>query len=334
MKRREFITLLGSGLAAGLPNRAKAQSSKIYRVSLAFNTTPLSEMAGPDPTVPAARAFVHGLRDLGYVEGQNLILERRSAEGHAERYHDIIAELVQLNVDVIATVSTPMIREAKAITTTVPIVMGASTVDVLNLGLVSSLGKPGGNITGNINLFDPEIDAKRLELLKEMLPNASRVACLTRIEEWKGPWGQSVEVAAQKLGLTMVLAAHTPDNYEAAFALITESRVDALFVYPGAYQYGSRKMLVDFASKNRLPDSHSFREAVEVGGLMSYGASVPALWQRAATYVDKILKGANPGDLPIMLPTKFEFVINRRTADALGIPVPSSLFALTDEVIE
>src|SRR5215472_14565965 len=131
MKRREFITLLGSGLAAGLPNRAKSQSSKVYRVGLAFTTSPVSEMAGPDPMVPSARAFVHGLRDLGYVEGQNLILERRSAEGHPERYHNIIAELVQLNVDVIVTVSTPMIREAKAITTAVPIVMGASTVDVL-----------------------------------------------------------------------------------------------------------------------------------------------------------------------------------------------------------
>jgi putative ABC transport system substrate-binding protein len=326
------------GAPAVWPFAARAQqppkSSKVYRVGLAVTTSPLSEMAGPDPIVPNARAFVHGLRDLGYVEGQNLILERRSAEGHPERYHDIIAELVQLNVDVIVTVSTPMIAEAKAITTTVPIVMGASTVDVLNLGLVSSWAKPGGNITGNINLFDPEIDAKRLELLKGMLPSAKRVACLTRIEEWKGPWGQSVEGAAQKLGLTMVLAAHTPDNYEAAFALITESRVDALFVYPGAYQYGSRKMLVDFARKNRLPDSHSFREAVEVGGLMSYGASVPALWRRAATYVDKILKGANPGELPIMLPTKLEFVINRRTADALGVPVPPSLIALTDEVIE
>jgi putative ABC transport system substrate-binding protein len=212
--------------------------------------------------------------------------------------------------------------------------MGASTVDVLNLGLVSSLGKPGGNVTGNINWFDPEIDAKRLELLKEMLPSVNRVACLTRIEEWKGPWGQSAEVAAQKLGLTMVLAAHTPDNYDDALALITASGVDALFIYPGAYQYGKRKMLVDFARKYRLPDSHGFREAVEVGGLMSYGASVPGLWRRAATYVDKILKGANPGELPIMQPTKFEFVINRRTADALGVPVPPSLIALTDEVIE
>jgi putative tryptophan/tyrosine transport system substrate-binding protein len=146
MKRREFISLFGCGLTAGLPHRAKAQSSKVYRVGLAFTTSPLSEMAGPDPIAPNARAFVHGLRDLGYVEGQNLILERRSAEGHADRYHNIIAELVQLNVDVIVTVSTPMIREAKAITTTVPIVMGASTVDVLNLGLVSSLAKPGGNI--------------------------------------------------------------------------------------------------------------------------------------------------------------------------------------------
>jgi putative ABC transport system substrate-binding protein len=333
MRRREFIALLGCGLAAGLPRGVNAQSSKVYRVGLAFTTSPLSEMAGPDPIVPSARAFVHGLRDLGYVEGQNLILERRSAEGHPERYREIFEDLVRLNVDVIVTVSAAMIKEAKAVTTTVPIVMGANTVDVVNLGLVSSLAKPGGNITGNISLFE-ESDAKRLELLKEMLPSAGRVACLSRIEEWEGPWGQSVQVGAQKLGLTMVLAAHTPDNYEAALALITASKVDALFVYPGAYQYGKMKMLVDFASKNRLPDSHGFREAVEIGGLMSYGADVPALWRRAATYVDKILKGANPGELPIMQPTKFDFVINRRTADALGIPVPPSLIAMTDEVIE
>jgi putative tryptophan/tyrosine transport system substrate-binding protein len=333
MRRREFISLLGYGLAAGLPHGVKAQSSKVYRVGLAFTTSPLSEMAGPDPEQPSVRAFVHALRDLGYVEGQNLILERRSAEGHPERYREIFEDLVRLNVDVIVTVSAATIKDAKAVTTTVPIVMGASTVDVVNLGLVSSLAKPGGNITGNISLFE-ESDAKRLELLKEMLPSASRVACLSRIEEWEGPWGQSVEAAAQKLGLTLVLAAHTPDHYEVALTFITASKVDALFVYPGANQYGNRKMLVDFARKNRLPDSHGFREAVEVGGLMSYGANVPALWRSAATYVDKILKGSNPGELPIMQPTKFEFVINRRTADALGIPVPPSLIALTDEVIE
>jgi putative tryptophan/tyrosine transport system substrate-binding protein len=334
MRRREFISLLGCGLAAGLPHGVKAQSSKVYRVGLALTTSPLSEMAGPDPEQPSVRAFVHGLRDLGYVEGQNLILERRSAEGHPERYREIFEDLIRLNVDVIVTVSAAMIKEAKAVTTTVPIVMSSSTMDIVNLGLVSSLAKPGGNITGNIGLLDPEIDAKRLELLKEMLPSASRVACLSRIEEWESPWGQSVEVAARKLGLTLVLAAHTPDNYEAALTLITASSVDALFVYPGASQYGNRKMLVDFASKNRLPDSHGFREAVEIGGLMSYGANVLVLWRSAATYVDKILKGANPGELPIVRATKFEFVINRRTADALGIPVPPSLIALTDEVIE
>jgi putative ABC transport system substrate-binding protein len=146
-------------------------------------------------------------------EGQNLILERRSAEGHPERYREIFEDLVRLNVDVIVTVSPAMIKEAKAVTTTVPIVMAASTVDVVNLGLVSNLAKPGGNITGNIGtLFDPEVDAKRLQLLKEMLPGASRVACLSRIEEWESPWKQSVEPAAQRLGLTLVLAAHTPDN--------------------------------------------------------------------------------------------------------------------------
>jgi putative tryptophan/tyrosine transport system substrate-binding protein len=147
MRRREIISLLGCGLAAGLPHGVKAQSSKVYRVGLALTTSPLSEMAGPDPDQPSVRAFVHALRDLGYVEGQNLILERRSAEGHPERYREIFEDLVRLNVDVIVTVA-PMIWEAKAITTTVPIVMATSTLDVVNLGLVSSLAKPGGNITG------------------------------------------------------------------------------------------------------------------------------------------------------------------------------------------
>jgi putative ABC transport system substrate-binding protein len=221
--RRELLAALG-GAAAAWPLAAGAQqSSKVYRVGLAFTTSLLSEMAGPDPIQPSVRAFVHAMRDLGYVEGQNLILERRSAEGHPERYREIFEDLVRLNVDVIVTVSAAMIKEAKAVTTTVPIVMGSSTVDVLNLGVVSSLAKPGGNITGNIGLFDPEIDAKRLQLLKEMLPSASRVACLSRFEEWESPWGQSVEAAAQRLGLTMVLAAHTPDNYEVALALITAS---------------------------------------------------------------------------------------------------------------
>jgi putative tryptophan/tyrosine transport system substrate-binding protein len=277
---------------------------------------------------------VHGLRDLGYIEGQNLVLERRSAEGHPERYHEIFSELVRLNVDVIVTVSNAMIQEAKAVTSTVPIVMGASTVDVLDLGLVGSLGRPGGNITGNINLLDPKIDAKRLQLLNEMLPSAKTVACLTRIEDWERPWGRTLRVAAETLGLSLIPAVHTPDNYRDALALISAKNVDALFVYPGAYHYGKRKMLVDFAREHRLPDSHGFREAVEVGGLMSYGASVPALWRRAATYVDKILKGANPGELPIEQPTKFEMVVNLKTAKALGLTVPPSLLARADEVIE
>ena len=335
MKRRELLALLG-GVAAIWPLGVRAQQAgKVYRVGLISVGTPLSEMAGPEPVHPGARAFLQGLRALGYVEGQNLILERRSAEGQFERFGDIVAELVRLKADVIVTISIPMARAAKSVTATLPIVMGTSG-DPVGEGLVQSLARPGGNITGLTNSVGPEIEGKRLELLREMLPRVSRVAYLASKEykEWEGPSGQNVRTAAQALGVTLVLAEFSPNQYTDAFTLISRARAEALFLSQGPTAYADRDLIVDFATRTRLPSSFPYREAVELGGLMSYGVSLADNLRRAATYVDKILKGTKPADLPIEQPTKFELVINLKTAKALGLTIPYALLARADEVIE
>ena len=314
---------------------ARAAGGKVYRVGVIATTSPVSELAGPEPVNPAVRAFVQGLRILGYVEGQNLILERRSAEGRFERFGAIVAELVRLKADVIVTAGDPMAKVAKGITITVPIVMPMSTNPV-GEGLVQSVARPGGNITGLTTLVGPEIEAKRLELLKAMLPGVSRVAYLGSKEDndWESPWGQSVRTAAQALGVTLVLTEFLPHQYEDAFARISRAGAEAVFVSPGAVAYADRALIADFASKVRLPSIFYYRESVELGGLMSYGANLADVWRRAASYVDKILNGAKPADLPVEQPTKFELVINLTTAKALGLSVPPSLLARADEVIE
>jgi putative ABC transport system substrate-binding protein len=316
------------------PPEGEAQpAGKVYRVGLVFDTSPVSEMAGSDPIHPGAKAFVHGLRALGYVEGQNLVLERRSAEGKFERAADIISELIRLKMDVIVTATNRMTQQAKAATTTIPIVMVIST-DPVGAGLVNSLAQPGGNITGLTMYVDPEIEAKRLELLKEILPRVSRVAYLGIKEDWNAPWGKRVRAAAEALGLTLVLAEHTPNDYTDAFSLLTRVRPDALFVSPYPPAFTHRRLIVDFATRSRLPSTHAYREAVEVGGLMSYGVHATDLPRRAAGYVDKILKGAKPSELPIEQPTKFELVINRKTAKAFGLTIPHALLLRADHVIE
>ncbi len=330
-----LIVVLVLGILAP-PLAAEAQpAGKIYRVALIFTTSPVAEMAGPEPANPAARAFVHALRALGYVEGQNLILERRSAEGKFDRYADIFSELVRLKVDVIVTTLNPMAQQARAVTTTVPIVM-ATSLDPVGAGLVASLARPGANITGLTFAVGPEIEAKRLQLLKETLPGASRIAYLGMKgdEDWDAPWGKSVRAAAQVLGLTLVLAEHTPNDFTSAFSRIDRDRPDALFVSLNVPVYVHRRLIVDFATRSRLTSTYLYREHVELGGLMSYGVNVPDLYRRAAGYVDRILKGAKPGDLPVEQPTRFELVINLRTAKALGLTIPPSVLIQADEVIQ
>ena len=309
------------------------QAGKVYRVGLIFTTAPVSEMAGPEPVHPPTRAFLHTLRSLGYVEGQNLVFERRSAEGKFERFTEIVAELVRLKTDVIVTVTNPLAQAAKQVTTTVPIVMVAS-VSPVETGLVASLARPGGNITGLTSNTGPEIEGKRLELLRDALPKISRVAYFGMKTDWEGPSGESVKAAAKALNVTLIQAEHTPNVYAGAFAVIARQRPDALFVAFSGPAFAHRHLIVEFAIKNRLPGTYARREFVEAGGLMSYGVSSPDLFRRAATYVDKILKGAKPADLPIEQPTKFELVINLKTAKAMGLTIPQSVLIRADEVIQ
>ena len=274
---------------------------------------------------------MHALRDLGYVEGQNLVLERRSAEGKFERFGEIVAELVGRRTDVIVALGV-VAKEAKRVTTAVPIVMVGS--DPVRAGIVTSLARPGGNVTGVTTDTGPEFEAKRIQLLKEVVPEASRVAYLGLADDWDSDEGKAVRAAVRTMGVTLVHARHTAVHYADAFALITRERPHALFVARNPVIYAYRQLIADFAIEHRTPGMYPWREFVEAGGLMSYGVSIPDVWRRAAGYVDKILKGAKPADLPVEQPTKFELVINLKTAKVLGLTIPPTLLARADEVIE
>ncbi len=331
--RRTILTVVLTLSLLAAPLAAEAQAVKVHRVGVILTTSPVSEMVGPDPAHPLIRAFVHALRALGHVEGQNLILERRSAEGRFERFADIVDDLVRLNTDVIVTVTTLATQRAKEVTNTVPIVM-VGIVDPVGSGIVQSLARPGGSVTGVAGFVGPEISAKRLQLLKEALPRISRVAFLGFKSDWEDPAGRSVQAAAQALGLTLFLAEHTPTQYADAFDVVTRGRPDALFVSYSGSNYANQHLIVDFATRHRLPSTHAFRESVELGGLMAYGADAADIFRRAAGYVDKILRGAKPADLPVERPTKFELVINLKTAKAFGLRVPLSFLLRADRLIE
>ena len=332
MRVIEIAVVLAVSLLVPLVAGAQ-QAGKVHRVGVVLTTSPVAEMSGPEPVHPLIRTFAHALRALGYIEGKNLILERRSAEGRFDRFSDIVTDLVRLQSDVIVTVGTPMTQRAKEVTTTVPIVF-VGGFDPVASGIVQSLARPGGNVTGFAFFIDPEIHAKRLQLLKEAVPKISRVAFLGLKSEWADPVGHRLQAAAQALGLTLFLAEHTPSQYGDAFGIVTRERADALFVSSGPANYASRRLIVDFATRQRLPSMHAYREAVELGGLMEYAADNHDLFRRAAGYVDKILSGTKPADLPVEQPTKFELVINLKTAKALGLTIPPSVLGRADHVIE
>jgi putative ABC transport system substrate-binding protein len=291
------------------------------------------------PGAPAAAsqlvaAFKQGLREHGYVEGQNIVVERRFAEARAERLSDIAAELVRLKVDVIVTASDVGIAAVKQQTETIPIVMANST-DPVGTGFVASLARPGGNVTGLSNL-SPELSAKRLELLKEAVPGLSRVAIM-----WSPDVRGAVldyketENAARSLRLQLQSAeVSRADDFSRAFSALTIRRAEALIVAGSPLTYINRGQIASLAQKNRLPSMSTQREFADAGGLITYGPNLAEQWRRAATYVDKILKGAKPGDLPVEQPTKFELVINLKTAKALGLTIPPSLLRRADQVIE
>ena len=322
MNRRDFITLLG-GAAAAWPYAARAQPTRARIGVLA--SLPL----------PPLTRFSRKLQELGYIEGQNLRLDYRFAEGHDERYPDLAAELVALPVDVIVTWGTPAVLAAKHITKAIPIVMGAIG-EAVSTGVVSNLARPGGNITG-FAAVNVQLETKRLELLKELLPNLSRVGMLANATNpLLDATLQTFRPAAETLGLTLDLFEVHGDKEEIDSALrrMDKSRPDAVIVAADTLLLSKRGEIVAAMASAHLPAMYPFREYVEAGGLIVHAANLGDLFERAAGYVDRILKGAKPGDLPVQQATGFELVINLKTAKALGLEVPPALLARADEVIE
>jgi putative ABC transport system substrate-binding protein len=329
IERRAFIRAMAGGLLAA-PCSAEAQqaAAKVPRIGfLALNP-------GANPHL--REAFLQGLRDLGYVEGRNVVIEYRSAEGKLERLRALAAELVALKVDVIVTGGgTPTALAAKEATRTLPIVFTSAT-DPVTDGLVTSLAHPGGNVTGLSNLA-PELVGKCLEQLKEAVPQVSLVAVLWQPGAVGGRTDmlKPAEVAARALGVRVqFVEARGPADFDRAFSDMTRARAGALAVLGSVIFKSERRRLVDLAAKHRLPTVYTSRDFVDAGGLMTYGVNLADLFRRAAAYVDKILKGSKPGDLPVEQPTKFELMISLKTAKALGLTIPPSLLQRADEVIE
>ena len=328
LQRRDFLIAVGAILAAPLAADAQ-QMVRIARVGyLATN---------PAASPHLRDAFFQGLHDLGYVEGRNVVIEIRDAEGKPERFPALAAELIALKVDVIVTTSTTGTLAAKQATETLPIVFAVAANPVPD-GLVASLARPGGNVTG-FSLLLPDLVGKCLEQLKQAAPGVSRVAVLWqpggRGERTDRDMVKAAELAARALGVSLqVVEARDPTDLDRAFLDMTKARADALTVLTSATLLGQRSRLVELAARNRLPAVYPWREAVDAGGLMSYGPVLADNYRRAATYVDKILKGAKPGDLPIEQPTKFELVINLKTAKSLGLTIPQSVLVRADEVIQ
>ena len=332
--RRTVLQLVGVTLfAPGLVLAQTKATAKIPRVAVIFVTSPPSEFVGPDPINPGMRAFVHGMRDLGYVDGRNVILDLRSLESKWERLDGMVADLVRLKTDVMWIPSTPLLARVVKLGTAIPIVV-LGTSDLVETGLVRSLSRPGGNITGFTLDVGPDLEGKRLELLLEVLPKARRIAYLGTREEWEGVPGEGVQSAARRLGVTVFYAGATTSDYGAAMAQIRKEKPHAFFVSPGATSYGFRRIIGEFAASSGVPSSCGFSEIVELGCLMSYGTNIPEVIRRLTSYVDKILKGAKPGDLPIERPTIFELVVNLKTAKAAGVKIPQSVLLRVDRVVE
>jgi len=326
IRRRAFITLLG-GAAAGWPLAARAeQAEKKYTVGI---------LSAGDENTALSAAFADALRELGWVEGRNVVFKYRYAENRPERLPELAADLVRLKVDVIAAAGTLAPLAAKRASATIPIVMTAAG-DPLGSGLVASLARPGGNVTG-MSLMAPDLGGKRLELLKDVLPRLSRVAVLwNAANPYSALVFKETQTGGQTLGIEVQsLEVRDPDDFDGTFEAVRRQHPEALITVEDPLTVGHRKRIADFAVEHQLPSLHGVREFAAAGGLMSYGASLADLFRRAAGYVDKILiMGAKPADLPVQQPTKFEFVINLKTAMALGLRIPDKLVALADEVIE
>ena len=325
MDRRAFIASVAGGLVIARSVAEAQPAAKVYRVGILL-------VATAETVAPVVRALTEGLRDLGYVEGRNIVFERRYADGRLERLPDLAADLVRLRVDVIVTGSNMHVAAAKRATATIPIVFIAAG-DPVGAGFVASLARPGGNITGLTTEASREIQAKNLTLLNEIVPNLSRVGLLGQVLSQDN--FAALEAAARRLNVALeVVDIRSPDDFKGAFATMDGKRVGAVIVGGGPLTYLRRQQIADLALKYRLPAIQVVKEFAEAGLLMTYGPNLPDLYRRAATYVAKILGGAKPGDLPVEQPTKFELVINLKTAKALGFTIPQSLLLRADEVIQ
>jgi putative ABC transport system substrate-binding protein len=324
IRRREFITLLG-GTAVAWPLAVRAQQpTKLPTIGF-LGTTTLSAMG------EWVAAFAQRLRELGWIEGRNIAIEYRWAEARSERYGEIAAELVQSKVDVIVTTA-PAFPAVQRATSIIPIVFAIAPADPVAAGFIASLARPGGNATG-LSMLSPDTAGKRLELLREIVPGIRRLAVMVNlgfpaaVQE-----GSEAHAAASALGLEVVkLEIRRPEDIASSFESL---KADALYVTTDALFNANRLRINTFALSARLPTIYPFREPVEAGGLMSYGVNIPDLFRRAAGYVDKILRGAKPGDIPVEQPTKFDLVINLTTAKALGLSIPESFLVRADKVIE
>ncbi|HEX5913779.1 MAG TPA: ABC transporter substrate-binding protein [Rubrobacter sp.] len=327
MDRRAFLAGAAALLAAPLAADAQ-QAGKVHRIGFLGVSSPSDRPLLLD-------AFRQRLRELGWVESQNIVIDYRYAEGRVDRLPDLAAELVRLKVDLIISWGTQGVTAAKNATKTIPIVMIAVR-DPIGIGLIASLARPGRNVTGVSGSAGLEWVAKQLELLKETVPKIRRVAILSNpTNAYHQLAIREVDVAARALGVQLqLLEAQGPNEFDGAFAAMAKESVGALLVLSDAMLNSHRTRLADLAARSRLPAAYGVRESVEAGGLMSYGPSFLDFYRRAATYVDKILKGAKPAELPVEQPTKFELVVNLKTAKALGLALPPSLLARADQVIE
>ena len=322
-----LLTLSAMLFAVSFPTEAQ-QPKKVYRIGYL-------QTSSREQLLHLTKALKEGMQDLGYVEGRDITFEHRFADGKPERLPALATELVRLKVDVIVTATNPTTVAAKLATSTIPIVM-ANGNDPVGAGLVASLARPGGNISGLTQDVGDELWGKRLELLKEVVPKLSRVAILWRPSfEPNATRKKPTEEVAQKLGLVVRFTEfQEADDFKNAFASMGKERVGGVLVFGDPVAFERRAQIADFAVRNRLPTIYNIREFVEVGGLMSYGASLADQCGRAATYVDKILKGAKPAELPVEQPMKFEFIINVKTAKQIGLTIPPNVLARADKVIK
>ena len=330
VRRRELLWCAAGVLLFGPIKSIAQQPAKIRRIGV-LTLRPRPAASNADDFY---NAFLQGLRELGYLEDKNLVIEWRSADGNYDRLPGLAAELVKLKVEVIAAASTPSVQAVQRASSTIPVV-AISVADPVSSGLAASLARPGGNITGLSNIT-ADISPKLVELIKGVTPTLSRVAVLANPGNSTRPiYLENIQTAAKKIGMAIVqIDARTPEDIERGFALMLRERAEALIVMSDSFFSNQRTQIAKLAIKNRLPSVFPFREDALAGGLMSYGPSLADMFRRAATFVDKILKGAKPSELPFEQPTQFELVVNLRTAKALGIKFPQSILARADRMIE